>query len=205
MVALALARAAFAAVAVGPAGGLNSSPENVSTGHADRTTRTSGVVDLRGQPVDPFVNNGAKAVVLVFVSNDCPISNRYVPELRRLNALYAAKGITFWLVHPDPGETVEAIQAHTQEYQCGIGVLRDPSHGLVKHAQVRVTPEAAVFRANGELLYHGRIDDRYVDFGKERAAATKHDLEDILQTILAGKPIHPSSTRAVGCYIADPK
>jgi hypothetical protein len=40
--------------------------------------------------------------VLVFVRTDCPISNRYAPELRRLQDRFAPRGMAFWLVYPDP-------------------------------------------------------------------------------------------------------
>ena len=66
------------------------------------------------------------------------------------------------------------------------------------------TPEAAVF-ADGELVYRGRIDDRFVDFGKTRAAATTHDLAFALQAILDGRPVPESRTRAVGCFIPELK
>jgi len=38
-------------------------------------------------------------------------------------------------------------------------------------ARVKVTPEAAVFMVDGHEVYRGRIDDRYVDFGKRAARA----------------------------------
>jgi hypothetical protein len=80
-------------------------------------------------------------------------------------------------------------------------VLRDPRHLLVKRAKVRVTPEAAVFAPDGQLLYHGRIDNRYVDFGKARPAATQHELKSVLEAIAHGRPVPLSETRAIGCYI----
>src|SRR6059036_2809341 len=67
------------------------------------------LLDLAGQTVDPFRASDAKAIVFVFVSNDCPISNRYAPEVRRLYEKFAPKGVMFWLVHPNTDETAEAI------------------------------------------------------------------------------------------------
>jgi len=64
--------------------------------------------------------------------------------------------------------------------------------------------EAAVFMPNGRLAYHGRIDNRNVSFGKERPDATQHDLQDVLQSVLDGKPPIGVSAPAVGCYIAAP-
>jgi hypothetical protein len=80
--------------------------------------------------------------------------------------------------------------------------LRDPDHALVKAAGATITPEAAVF-AGGRFVYRGRIDDRYVDLGVERPAATKRDLAEALAAVIAGRPVTPPTTQAVGCFIAD--
>jgi len=161
------------------------------------------LLDLTGQAVDPFQTIGAKAFVFIFISNDCPISNRYAPEVRRLYEKFAPNKVVFRLVHPNSDESAEAIQKHMKDFQYPCEALRDPKHELVRKAKVRVTPEAAVFSPGGDLLYHGRIDDRYVDFGKERPAATKHDLEEAVQAILDGKPVRQPVTKAIGCYISD--
>ena len=64
-----------------------------------------------------------------------------------------------------------------------------------------MTPEAAVFDAAGRLAYHGRIDDRYVDFGVDRPAPTTHDLADAVTAVLAGAPCRAPVVPAVGCAI----
>ena len=53
------------------------------------------------------------------------------------------------------------------------------------------------------LLYHGRIDNRYEDFGRARPAATTHELDDAIAAALAGKKPTPDHANAVGCYISD--
>ncbi|MBV8569942.1 MAG: redoxin domain-containing protein, partial [Acidobacteriaceae bacterium] len=124
----------------------------------------TGALDLTGRPVDPFANP-AKVRVLVFVRTDCPITNRYAPELKRLAAEFAGRGVEFWLVYADASEKPTAIQSHVNEYGFPGKPVRDPDHVLVKRGEATVAPEAAVFNTAGELEYHGRIDDRYVDFG----------------------------------------
>jgi hypothetical protein len=52
-------------------------------------------------------------------------------------------------------------------------------------------------------LYRGRIDDRYIEFGKDRPQPTVRDLERALAAIVAGKPIPVVKTKAIGCYIPD--
>ncbi len=161
--------------------------------------------DLAGRPVDPFQPPDARAFVFIFVSTDCPISNRYAPEIRRVAQEFARSGVRFWLVYPDADTPFEAIRQHMKEFQLLLEPLRDPQHGLVRLGQIHVTPEAAIFLPGRRLAYHGRIDNRYVDLGKERPEATQHDLEDLLKAILEGKPVPYATARAVGCYISDPK
>lgn len=163
-----------------------------------------GVLDLDGRPVDVLTTAGAGPLVLVFVRTDCPISNRYAPELRRLQVRFASRGAAFRLVYAEPSETVAAIQRHLREFGHGVAALRDTQHELVRLTQATITPEAAVFVAGGaapRMVYRGRIDDRYVDFGRTRPAPTSRDLEAVLEALLSGAPVTGRTTPAVGCFI----
>jgi len=158
--------------------------------------------DVAGRQVQLFDAGGSKLAVLIFVRTDCPIANRYAPEIERLYHAYASR-VTFYLVYPDANESAVAIQKHISDYRYTVPALRDPQHVLVKLAKARVTPESAIFSARGELLYHGRIDDRYISFGKARARPTRQDLEEALQAALAARPIKEAVTPAIGCSLAD--
>jgi hypothetical protein len=72
---------------------------------------------------------------------------------------------------------------------------------LADRARATVTPEAAVFDRSGRLVYHGRIDDRHVDFGVDRPAPTTRDLDDALGALLDGRPVPRASAPAIGCAI----
>lgn len=111
----------------------------------------------------------------------------------------------FWLVYPDLKETPPQIRSHLQGFHYSIPALRDTRHALVKRAHATITPEAAVFDPAGTLLYHGRIDNWYEDFGRSRAAPTTHELEHAIAAALEGKTFSPDHADAVGCYISDLK
>ena len=143
--------------------------------------------------------------VLIFVSVDCPVSNRYAPEIKRLHDEFTARGVRFRLVYPNPLDSEAAISRHLQDFGYPPIAERDRDHRLVKLAGASVTPEAAVFDARQRLVYRGRIDNRFVELGRERPAATEQDLRNALTAALAGKPATPSRTQAVGCFIADMK
>jgi thiol-disulfide isomerase/thioredoxin len=158
--------------------------------------------DLDGKPLDPFAAARGQVVVLLFIRTDCPISNRYAPLLETLSSRYRGKA-AFWLVYPDRAETASRIKVHLEDFHYSIPALRDTRHALVKRAQATITPEAAVFDLRGRLLYHGRIDNWYEDFGRARPAATTHELDDAILAALAGKGPAPRHVHAVGCYISD--
>ena len=160
--------------------------------------------NLMGQEVEVFRPGEDRAAVFIFVATDCPISNRYAPEVRRLYQEFSSRHVAFYLVYADRKETAEAIRHHLEEFKYPLGVLRDPEHRLVEMTGAQVTPEAVVFvpgDSGPRMVYRGRIDDLYVAFGKARRAPTTHDLEDVLKEVLAGKPLTLQTTRAIGCFI----
>jgi peroxiredoxin len=156
--------------------------------------------DLDGARVDPFPADTIS--VFLFTRTDCPIANRYAPEFQRLHAEFGKPEVALWLVYVDPDEPVDAIREHLKDYSLNLPALRDPQHDLVALTGVAATPEAAVFIGD-RMIYRGRIDDWYVDFGKARSAATETDLRDVLRAAIKGEDLELRTTRAVGCFIAD--
>jgi hypothetical protein len=158
--------------------------------------------DQSGTAVDTFASP-ARARVFVFARTDCPLTHRYAPELQRIWREFRGRGVELWMVYPDPAETVQGIAGDFAAYGFPGKALRDPRHELVARARATVAPEAAVFDRAGKLLYHGRIDDQWVDFGQARPAARVHDLEDAITAVLGGGVVAQAETRAVGCSLAD--
>jgi hypothetical protein len=178
--------------------------EQSRTAAAAGATPVVTLLDLDNRPIDPFrAAENSRAIVFLFTSIDCPISNRYAPLVKRLHAMFALQGVSFWLVYPNPADRPTAIREHAKAFDYPVHALRDPKHALVRLTQATVTPEAAVYDANGALVYHGRLDNRYVSLGVERPSATEHDLENVLTALAAGKPSPKRTAPAVGCFIAD--
>jgi hypothetical protein len=140
---------------------------------------------------------------VLFVRSDCPISNRYAPEVRRIWDGFAARGVAFHLVYPDPSEPVATIRRSTADFGYPLPALRDPAHRMVERVGATVTPEVAVFDADRRLVYRGRIDDRWASLGRPRAAPTRRDLVEVLEALVAGERLEPRTTKAVGCFIPE--
>jgi hypothetical protein len=147
------------------------------------------------------LNSGAPATALIFIATDCPIANGYAPEIQRIVSEYTPRGVAFYLVHVDRQITATQAQTHATEYGYACPILLDRDHQLVSAVGATVTPEAAVIDRNREVVYRGRIDDRYTDFGKRRFEPSQRDLRAALDAVLEGRSVPRAHTRAIGCYI----
>jgi hypothetical protein len=160
-----------------------------------------------GQHVAELAPASAKAVVLYFVATDCPISNRTFPEMRRVREEFAARGVAFWFVYPNEGESVAVVKQHQAEFDADGRALLDDHGVLTKLTRARVTPEAVVLRRAGRSwvpVYEGRVDDRYVHLGQERLAVQNHFAERAIDEVLSGKPVEAPTGTPVGCAIIRP-
>jgi thiol-disulfide isomerase/thioredoxin len=160
------------------------------------------VIDTHGSPDEVLAQGRGKVLVFIFVRTDCSISNRYAPLLQEMNKKYRQQA-SFRLVFPDRNESTDKIRRYLQDYNYQLTAIRDLDHALVKKTMAKTTPEAAVFDAKGDLVYHGRIDNLYEHIGQSRRAATTHELADAIEA--ASKGLHPAvaTTEAVGCFISD--
>ena len=156
---------------------------------------------LDGTSLDPWARD-AKVSVFVFTRRDCPIANRYSPELSRLYQRFSDRGVDFWLVYPDKQEKAATIREHLRAFNVPWTPLMDPTQALVAKAGATTSPEAAVFDSSGRLVYRGRIDDRFPDYGITRPVK-EHDLQNAIESALKGETEELVTNKAVGCYLSD--
>jgi peroxiredoxin len=147
----------------------------------------------------------ARAVVVFFVTTDCPLSNAYAPEMNRITQEFTPRGVRVYAVQGDTSIPDDAVRRHAHEFAYTFPVLLDPSLTLARETGATITPEVAILSPDGAVLYLGRIDNRVQDFGKVRYQATELDLRDALNAILAGRPVAHSRTQAIGCSITYPR
>lgn len=168
---------------------------------AGTTTADSVAIKDSGGMMRRVPEPKARATVLLFITTDCPIANSYAPEIKRICADYERERIAFFLVYADPSIPLKETQKHTKEFGYRCPTIRDAKHTLVKKTKASVTPEAVILSPEDKLLYRGRIDDRYLDFGKKRTHPTTRDLRDALDAIVRDKPVPNPATKAIGCFI----
>lgn len=159
------------------------------------------VVDVFGQAHRLGTARSAVPVALVFLSDSCPVSRRYLPELNTFKELSASNGVSFYGVLADRYITAKAAREFVQAHGFSFPVVWDPSGELVRRLAPTVTPEAFVLSSAGELIYRGRIDNRFASIGVLRGKTTAHDLRDAVIRAGAGAPIEPRVTAPIGCFV----
>lgn len=144
---------------------------------------------------------GRAATVIICLSVECPISDEFLPAIIELAKSYRDKGVHFLAIDPNGGESLSDMAAYAKRHALPFPFLRDEGGKISRRLLFNVTPEARVFDATGQIVYRGRIDDRYRAGGGQPGARNKRDLADALDELLAGKPISQARTRTVGCPI----
>jgi peroxiredoxin len=138
----------------------------------------------------------SKAIVLMFIATQCPVSNAYNARMVDLYNDYSKKGVSFVALNSNKQESVEEIKNHAKEHGFEFPILKDWNNVIADKLGAGVTPEIYVLNSDFEILYHGRIDD-----SQREGRVKSRDLRAALDEILTGKPVTVVSTKAFGCTI----
>lgn len=165
--------------------------------------RVRRAIDATGHTHRLAERPATKAVVFIFLGPECPISQRYVPKLNRLAATQDTNAVEFFGVIAGQSMTRTQAVAFAKDYAIQFPILFDDGLALARWLRPTHMPEAFVLQRDGDVVYHGRIDDWYQSPGKPRAAAQHHELRDALAAVTAGKTPAKLFAPPVGCYFED--
>jgi thiol-disulfide isomerase/thioredoxin len=143
-------------------------------------------------------------VVLFFIAPECPVSNRTLPVMRRLEEEFGSTRIHFLGVYPERDLPAAALARHAEAFEIRFALRIDREHALVKATGVTRTPEVVIANGAGVVFYRGRIDDRFVDFGKERPHPTREDAREVLAALRRGERPAFRTAAGFGCLINRP-
>lgn len=177
--------------------------QNQPTTARRTTTRLKGV-DLASKLQRLGERADCKAVVVAFLSTQCPISNGYLPQLNDLSTKYGRQGVEFYGVISDPSVTRADAIAHRDTFKIRFPVLFDGSGELRLTLAPTHTPHVFVLDAAGKGVYSGAIDDRYVQLGRKKETARSAYLEDAIKSIVSGHAVAITKTKPIGCLMEAP-
>ncbi len=152
--------------------------------------------DVNGTKHSLADHKDAKAIVVMFIATQCPVSNAYNERMAAIEKDYRGQGIVFLGINSNKQEGVEEIKEHSRKHGFGFPVLKDHSNVVADEFGASVTPEIYVLDGSLQIVYHGRIDD-----SQRESRVSVSDLRVTLDEILAGKPVTTPRTKAFGCTI----
>src|SRR5580693_7542493 len=117
--------------------------------------------DIRYLPRSLADLSGKKAYVIVCTSTTCPLVQKYLPKVKRLDEKYRGRGVQFLSLNVNPGDSIREMAAHAVGFDLAFPTVKDSTGDTVAALGVSRTPEAVVLTPDYVLKYRGRIDDQY--------------------------------------------
>jgi len=144
----------------------------------------------------------AKAVVLYFTMNGCPIARQSYAKLRALRKTFGDQGVAIWIINADDSETAASVEKEARDHGAGsTPALLDDAQGVTRMLGVKRTCEAiAISTKDFKVFYRGAVDDQLTEGGRKPAAATSY-LQRALHEFLAGQPVTEPTSVVRGCLI----
>ncbi len=146
---------------------------------------------------------GKKAFVLAFLNTTCPVAQRYLPVLSAMEKEYRGKGVQFLAVNVGADDTIVAMAAQAVRHNVEFPFVKDFDLECTRAVGAKRTPEVVVLDDQRRIRYRGRVDDQY-RLGGTRSGATRNDLREALNEVLAGREVTIRETPVDGCLITPP-
>jgi thiol-disulfide isomerase/thioredoxin len=145
---------------------------------------------------------GKKGTLVMFICNHCPFVKHVLPELDRLAADYASRGIGFVAINSNdiatyPQDGPDAMKELAIGHGWEFPFLFDDEQSAAKAYQAACTPDFFAFDAQRKLAYRGRLDETR----PTGAPPTGRDLRLALDAILAGAAPAADQKPSIGCGI----
>ena len=156
----------------------------------------------------------AKILAIVFTCNHCPTAQAYEDRIKQLVVDYKDKGVAVIAISPndplsvrldelgftDLSDSFDEMKQRAKDKQFNFPYLYDGDNSAVSMLYgPQATPHVFIFDQQRLLRYTGRIDD------VEKPGASKvHDTRNVLDALVAGKPVPVEKTKTFGCSVKWP-
>jgi peroxiredoxin len=172
-----------------------------STAHLGKKIANLTFKDDKGATQSLYDLKNKKAIVVVFLSFDCPVSTSYARPLADMVSEFGKHGVAFIGLTTNENETPAEVAKQARHFNLNFPVYLDAKVTAANLLKADVTPECFVLDNDYVLRYRGRIDNSYSERLKKHAQVTKHDLRQVLGELLSGRPVSEPATVPIGCLI----
>lgn len=146
-----------------------------------------------------------KGAIVVFTCNHCPFAVKYESRIMALDKKYRKKGFPVIAISPNdpavvPDDSPENMKKQAKKKGYTFPYLFDETQEVAKTYGATKTPHVYLLvKENSDYIvkYIGAIDDN----SEEEKEVKEKYVERAIENILAGKPVSPETTKAIGCSI----
>ena len=160
------------------------------------------LADISGKNITLATAKGDAGTLVVFSCNTCPWVIRWEDRYVSLANTYAQKGIGMIAVNSNAArfggeDSLEEMLEHAKNNGYNFPYAQDPESELASAFGATKTPHIYLFNGDDKLVYRGAIDDN----AKNAKKVDVPFLANAIDALLAGNPINPQTTKALGCSI----
>ena len=160
------------------------------------------LADISGKNITLATAKGDAGTLVVFSCNTCPWVIRWEDRYVSLANTYVQKGIGMIAVNSNAArfggeDSLEEMLEHAKNNEYNFPYAQDPGSELASAFGATKTPHIYLFDDEDKLVYRGAIDDN----AKNAKEVDEPFLANAIDALLAGKPINPQTTKALGCSI----
>ena len=160
------------------------------------------LADISGKNITLANAKGDVGTLVVFSCNTCPWVIRWEDRYISLANTYAQKGIGMIAVNSNAArfggeDSLEEMMEHAKNNGYNFPYAQDPESELASAFGAIKTPHIYLFNGDDKLVYRGAIDDN----AKNAKKVDVPFLANAIDALLAGNPINPQTTKALGCSI----
>ena len=160
------------------------------------------LADISGKNITLANAKGDAGTLVVFSCNTCPWVIRWEDRYVSLANTYAQKGIGMIAVNSNAArfggeDSLEEMLEHAKNKGYNFPYAQDPESELASAFGATKTPHIYLFNGDDKLVYRGAIDDN----AKNAKKVDEPFLANAIDALLAGNPINPQTTKALGCSI----
>jgi len=163
------------------------------------------LTNVDGRTISMADYKDAKGFIVVFTCNTCPFSKMYEKRIDQLNQMYESKGYPVLAINSNdvtkqPGDSFEEMTKRAADKGYSFPYLYDENQAVAIAYGATRTPHVYVLTKKSNSLmvsYIGAIDNNH----KDAKAVTQKYVEDAVNSLLEGKAVNTTSTKAVGCTI----
>ena len=160
------------------------------------------LADISGKNITLANAKGDVGTLVIFSCNTCPWVIRWEDRYVSLANTYAQKGIGMIAVNSNAArfgseDSLEEMLEHAKNNGYNFPYAQDPESELASAFGATKTPHIYLFNGDDKLVYRGAIDDN----AKNAKKVDIPFLANAIDALLAGNPINPQTTKALGCSI----